>query len=58
MLDNFFNWFYRNRKTIGYTIGGLNLVSGIGNLLNGEIVTGVVFVVLGLALILDARMFK
>ena len=30
------NWFTRNQKTIGYSVGGLNLVSGILNLVQGN----------------------
>jgi len=35
MLDKFFIWVGRNRKEIGLTIGGLNLLSGISAIFNG-----------------------
>jgi hypothetical protein len=57
-MNKFLTWFENNRKSIGYVIGGANIGSGIGQLAKGEIANGVVFVVLGLAIILDTRMFK
>ena len=57
-MDKFFEWFGRNRKTIGYTIGGLNVVSGLGQIADGQFWPGIVWLVLGLSLILDAYKFK
>jgi hypothetical protein len=57
-MNKFFEWFGRNRKSIGYVVGGANLGSGIGHIINGNITNGIVYVILGLAIILDTRMFK
>jgi len=57
-MNKFLAWFERNRKSIGYVIGGVNLGAGIGHISNGDIANGVVYVILGLALVLDTRMFK
>lgn len=57
-MNKFLSWFERNRKSIGYVIGGVNLGAGIGHIANGDIVNGIVYAILGLALILDTRMFK
>ena len=58
MLDKFFEWFGRNRKTIGYTVGGVNLGSGIAAIAGGSVWPGVLWLVLGAAIILDAKVFK
>lgn len=57
-MSNFLSWFERNRKPIGYVIGGTNLGAGVGHIFNGDIANGIVYAILGLALILDTRMFK
>ena len=57
-MDKFLDWFGRNRITIGYVIGGLNVLNGIGTLLIGNFVTAVFWLVLGGAIILDAKYFK
>ena len=57
-MNKFFEWFGRNRKSIGYVVGGANLGSGVGQCYNGEIANGVMMIVLGLAIILDTWMFK
>lgn len=57
-MSNFLSWFERNRKSIGYVVGGANLGSGIGQCFRGEIANGAMMIVLGLAIILDTRMFK
>lgn len=57
-MNTFLTWFERNRKSIGYLVGGANLGSGIGQCYSGEIANGLMMIVLGLAIILDTRMFK
>jgi hypothetical protein len=57
-MNKFLTWFGNNRKSIGYVIGGANIGSGIGQLAKGEIVNGLAMLVIGLAIILDTRMFK
>ena len=57
-MDKFFEWFGRHRKTIGYVVGGANIGSGIAHILVGNFWPGIVWLILGSAIILDARMFK
>ena len=54
MLDKFFIWIGRNRKEIGLTIGGLNILSGLSALVNGDYALAIVGFTIGGALILDA----
>jgi hypothetical protein len=54
----FVQWFERNRKSIGYTIGGLNIVSGLGQIAGGQFWTGIVWLILGASLVFDAYKFK
>ena len=54
MMDKFFIWVGRNRKEISLTIGGLNILSGISALFNGNYALAVVGFTIGAALILDA----
>jgi hypothetical protein len=54
MLDKFFIWVGRNRKEISLTIGGLNLLSGLSALVNGNYGLAIVGFTIGGALILDA----
>ena len=57
-MEKFFEWFGRHRKTIGYVIGGINVGSGIAAIVGGSFWPGILWLVLGAAIILDARMFK
>jgi hypothetical protein len=57
-MDKFFEWFGRHRKTIGYVVGGANIGSGISHILLGNFWPGIVWLIFGAAIILDARMFK
>lgn len=54
MLDKFFIWVGRNRKEISLTIGGLNILSGINALANGNYGLAIAGFTIGGALILDA----
>jgi hypothetical protein len=58
MMDKFFEWFGRHRETIGYTVGGVNLGSGIAAIVGGSVWSGIFWLVLGAAIIFDTRMFK
>jgi hypothetical protein len=57
-MNTFLTWFERNRKSIGYVVGGANLGSGIGLCHSGQVANGLMMIVLGLVIILDTRMFK
>jgi len=47
MTDKFFIWFDRNRKTIGYTVAGLNILSGLSLLASGQNANGWLQIFLG-----------
>jgi len=57
-MSKFLSWFERNRKSIGYVVGGANLGSGIAAIAGGGFWPGIVWLLIGLAIILDTRMFK
>lgn len=54
-MDKFFNWFNKNRRTIGFTVGGLCLLSSVNYLLDGNAVGCVLYLLLGIMIIVDAR---
>ena len=58
MKDKILIWFGRNRRPIGYTIGALNLLSGISYLISDLIGLGVLWLVVGAMIIIDTREFK
>ena len=58
MMEKFMEWFGRNRQTIGYTIGGINVVNGVASVALGDTLSGVFFIVLGSAIIFDSKVFK
>lgn len=51
-------WLWDRRTGIGYTIGGANLGSGIGNILIGNVVVGVFWLAIGAFIIWDVRTYK
>lgn len=57
-MNSFLNWIYKNRKPIGYTVGGLNVLSAINHAVNGDWGMAVLWFVIGAFLILDAYEFK
>jgi hypothetical protein len=57
-MNKFLDWFYKNRKTIGYTIGGLNLLSAVNYAVNGDYGLAVLWTVIGAFLVIDAHEFK
>ena len=54
-MDKFFNWFNKNRRVIGFTIGGLCLLSSVTNLLAGDAIACVLYFLVGVMIIVDAR---
>jgi len=58
MMSKFFEWFGRNRKPVGYTIGALNLLAALNYYLNGQTSLAVLWIVIGMFLIWDAAEFK
>ena len=57
-MSKFMEWFGRNRKTIGYTIGGLNLLVAVNHLVHGQWGLAVLWFVIGGFLVFDAYEFK
>jgi hypothetical protein len=57
-MVNFINWYSNNRKPIGYTIGGLNLVSGSFAIMSGSMISGVACLIIGVLIVFDAKVFK
>ena len=58
MKDKFFTWFGRNRRTIGYTIGGMNLLVALSHLIQGQLGLMLFWLVIGCMIIFDTREFK
>jgi len=57
-MEKFMEWFGRNRQTIGYAIGGINVLNGVASVALGDTLGGVFFIVLGSAIIFDSKVFK
>lgn len=57
-MEKFMEWFGRNRQTIGYAVGGVNVFNGLLNIVVGNVAGGIFWLVLGGAIILDAKYFK
>ena len=57
-MEKFMEWVGRNRHTIGFLAGAANVGFGISQIVNGSVWVGVFFIVVGVALTFDARMFK
>jgi len=58
MLDKFIVWFGNNRKAIGYSIGGVNVLSGINFAVQGNYGLALLWLIIGGAIILDSYEFK
>jgi hypothetical protein len=57
-MNEFLNWFNKHRKSIGYVVGGLNLGSGFGYIASGELLTGVIWLLVGTVIVIDTKEFK
>lgn len=58
MKDKFLVWLGLNRKPIGYTVGGLNVLSGISYAMQGQFGMCLLWLVVGGVIILDTWEFK
>ncbi len=58
MMDKFLEWFHTKRKTIGYTVGGLNVLVGVNHLLHGDFGLALLWFAIGMMLIMDSYDFK
>ena len=57
-MNEFLNWFNKHRKSIGYVIGGLNLGSGLGYIMADDWLSGILWLIIGTAIIIDTKEFK
>lgn len=57
-MQKFLSWFEQHRQTIGLTVGSLNVLTGLLNFVAGNWAGGIFWLILGGAIILDARYFK
>lgn len=57
-METFITWFEKNRKTIGYVVGGMTLLSGLADLAVGRSLAGAMWIVLGAAIVFDTKTFK
>lgn len=57
-MKKFFSWFQQNRQSIGYTVGGLNALTGVANLAIGHFLEGIFWIVIGTVIIVDTKYFK
>lgn len=56
-MNKFKEWLYRSRKTIGYTIGALNLFVALEHLLNSNYGLAVLWFVIASFILLDTWEF-
>lgn len=54
MKDKIVGWLVTNKSPIEYTIGGLNVLSGLINMISGNVSTGLLNLAVGAILIHDA----
>ena len=57
-METFFTWFGKNRKTIGYVVGGMTLLTGLADLAVGHVLLGTMWIVTGAAILFDTKTFK
>ena len=55
MKDKIIGWFKANWKPIGYTIGFINIISGLGDIMTGSYLMGGFWIGLGSFIIYDVR---
>lgn len=57
MKDKIFIWFGRNRKTIGYSIAGINLLVAVNHLMQGQYGMAILWLVIGTMIAVDTSEF-
>lgn len=55
IVDKFLSWFDRNRRRIGFTVGALCVLSAFTDIAAGNAFVGVVWLLVGIMIIVDAR---
>lgn len=58
MKEKIVEWLWANRVTIGYTIGFANILSGLANILMGNVSGGLLYLGIGLFLVWDVKTYK
>jgi hypothetical protein len=58
MKEKFLVWFGQNRKAIGYTIGGLNLLVALSYFIQGQLGLMLLWIVIGFTIVFDTWEFK
>ena len=58
MKQTITDWLMEHRTTIGYTIGILNILSGLSNIALDNVVGGLFWIAVGALIIFDVRSFK
>jgi hypothetical protein len=58
MMKTFLEWFGRNRKVIGYTVGALNLLDGFLGFAFGDYTNGALWTLVGIVILIDTKEFK
>ena len=56
MKDAIVNWIKANLKPIWYTVGGINILSGVADLATGNFLFGIFWIVIGSAIVFDTAM--
>jgi len=57
-MKTFLEWFGRNRKIIGYTVRGLNLLDGLTSIAFEEYTNGILWLLVGIVILIDTKEFK
>ncbi len=57
-MSKFAEWFERNRKPVGYTVGGLNVLMAAVYAVNGQFGLAVLWTVIGGTILFDTYEFK
>ena len=57
-MNKFAEWFNKNRKNIGYTVGALNMLASINYVAQGELNYALIYFTLGVVLIFDSYEIK
>ena len=58
MKDRILDWLELNRRPVGYTVGGLIILAGVGYALQGSWGMAVLWIVLGSFLVWDTHQFR
>lgn len=57
-MNKFKNWLIEHRVRIGYTVGILNILSGLSNIFMGNIIPGLFWSAIGAYIVFDVRTYK